>query len=81
LTIGAVKNLLSGVTTVAHHDRRHSDLTDPSYPIRVVAKYVCAFRKGHIAACAGTQVVTVKASFAPSRSPADIRQRSAYDTT
>jgi cytosine/adenosine deaminase-related metal-dependent hydrolase len=39
LTIGAVKNLLSGVTTVAHHDRLYSDLTDPSYPIRVVAKY------------------------------------------
>jgi cytosine/adenosine deaminase-related metal-dependent hydrolase len=36
---GGVKNLLSGVTTVAHHDPLYRALTDPGYPIRVVEHY------------------------------------------
>jgi cytosine/adenosine deaminase-related metal-dependent hydrolase len=39
LLLGAVKNLLSGVTTVAHHDPLHSTLCEPSYPIRVMTHY------------------------------------------
>jgi cytosine/adenosine deaminase-related metal-dependent hydrolase len=33
---GGVKNLLSGVTTVAHHDPLYPALTDAGYPVRVV---------------------------------------------
>ncbi|HET7204623.1 MAG TPA: amidohydrolase family protein [Steroidobacteraceae bacterium] len=36
---GGVKNLLGGVTTVAHHDPLYAALTDPGYPIRVVEHY------------------------------------------
>ena len=36
---GGLKNLLSGVTTVAHHDPLYAPLSDASYPIRVVAHY------------------------------------------
>ncbi|MFZ1869162.1 MAG: amidohydrolase family protein [Steroidobacteraceae bacterium] len=39
LLLGAVKNLLSGVTTVAHHDPLHSTLCEMQYPIHVVARY------------------------------------------
>jgi cytosine/adenosine deaminase-related metal-dependent hydrolase len=39
LLLGAVKNLLSGVTTVAHHDPLHSTLCELQYPIRVVTRY------------------------------------------
>lgn len=39
LLLGAVKNLLSGVTTVAHHDPLHSSLCELQYPIRVVTRY------------------------------------------
>jgi cytosine/adenosine deaminase-related metal-dependent hydrolase len=39
LLLGAVKNLLSGVTTVAHHDPLHSTLCELSYPIRVMTHY------------------------------------------
>ena len=36
LLIGGVKNLLSGVTTVAHHDPLYPFLSDPCFPTRVV---------------------------------------------
>lgn len=39
LLLGGVKNLLSGVTTVAHHDPLHSILLELQYPVRVVARY------------------------------------------
>jgi cytosine/adenosine deaminase-related metal-dependent hydrolase len=32
---GALKNLLSGVTTVAHHDPRHAVFDDPAFPVDV----------------------------------------------
>lgn len=38
LLVGALKNLLSGVTTVCHHNPLHKDLRR-HYPIRVVSKY------------------------------------------
>lgn len=36
---GGVKNLLSGVTTVAHHDPLYATLSEESYPTRVVVQY------------------------------------------
>jgi cytosine/adenosine deaminase-related metal-dependent hydrolase len=39
LLIGGVKNLLSGVTTVAHHDPFYPFLSNPCYPTRVVPDY------------------------------------------
>jgi cytosine/adenosine deaminase-related metal-dependent hydrolase len=39
LAVGGVKNLLSGVTTVAHHDPMYPFLSDPLYPTKVVADY------------------------------------------
>jgi cytosine/adenosine deaminase-related metal-dependent hydrolase len=39
LLIGGVKNLLSGVTTVAHHDRLYPFLSGTHYPTRVVREY------------------------------------------
>ncbi|HEY1312921.1 MAG TPA: amidohydrolase family protein [Steroidobacteraceae bacterium] len=39
LLIGGVKNLLSGVTTVAHHDPLYPYLANPHYPIHVVRDY------------------------------------------
>jgi len=36
LLIGGLKNLLSGVTTVAHHDPGHPALSDPVFPVRVL---------------------------------------------
>jgi cytosine/adenosine deaminase-related metal-dependent hydrolase len=39
LLIGGVKNLLSGVTTVAHHDPLYRFLTGAHYPVRVVRDY------------------------------------------
>jgi len=39
LLIGGVKNLLSGVTTVAHHDPLYPYLTDAHFPVRVVCNY------------------------------------------
>jgi len=38
LFIGGLKNLLSGVTTVAHHNPRYQEIR-PSFPVRVVKKY------------------------------------------
>lgn len=39
LLLGGVKNLLSGVTTVAHHDPLYPHLGEPRYPVRVVTRY------------------------------------------
>jgi cytosine/adenosine deaminase-related metal-dependent hydrolase len=39
LLIGGVKNLLSGVTTVAHHDPLYPYLTGDSFPTRAVTQY------------------------------------------
>ena len=39
LLLGGVKNLLSGVTTVAHHDRLYPCLSQPSFPTRVIRDY------------------------------------------
>jgi cytosine/adenosine deaminase-related metal-dependent hydrolase len=39
LLIGGVKNLLSGVTTVAHHDRLYPYLSSTHYPTHVVQDY------------------------------------------
>lgn len=39
LFLGGVKNLLSGVTTVAHHDPLHAPLSAADYPVRVVQRY------------------------------------------
>lgn len=36
---GGVKNLLSGVTTVAHHDPLYPELLQPQFPIRVLEHY------------------------------------------
>jgi cytosine/adenosine deaminase-related metal-dependent hydrolase len=38
LLIGGVKNLLSGVTTVAHHDPLYPFLLNPDYPTGIVAE-------------------------------------------
>lgn len=39
LLLGGIKNLLSGVTTVAHHDPLYPFLTQPGFPISVVRDY------------------------------------------
>lgn len=39
LLLGGIKNLLSGVTTVAHHDPLYPFLMHPGYPISVVRDY------------------------------------------
>jgi len=39
LLLGGVKNILSGVTTVAHHDPLYGYLTSDAYPVPVVAQY------------------------------------------
>jgi cytosine/adenosine deaminase-related metal-dependent hydrolase len=39
LLLGGIKNLLSGVTTVAHHDPLYASLTHGDYPISVVRDY------------------------------------------
>ena len=36
---GAIKSLISGVTTVAHHNAFHPVFLDPSFPVRVVRRY------------------------------------------
>ena len=37
--IGGIKNIRSGVTTVAHHNPLHKPLRDPNFVVRVVARY------------------------------------------
>jgi cytosine/adenosine deaminase-related metal-dependent hydrolase len=39
LLLGGVKNLLSGVTTVAHHDPLYPSLCELRYPVRVITRY------------------------------------------
>jgi cytosine/adenosine deaminase-related metal-dependent hydrolase len=39
LLIGGLKNLLSGVTTVAHHNRFYRPLLAQGFPVRVVRRY------------------------------------------
>ncbi len=39
LLLGGMKNLLSGVTTVAHHDRFYPYLSRPQFPTRVISEY------------------------------------------
>lgn len=39
LLIGGIKNLLSGVTTVAHHDPLYPSLLEHDFPVRVVTRY------------------------------------------
>ena len=39
LMLGGIKNLLSGVTTVAHHDPLYQFLTNETFPVRVVGRY------------------------------------------
>lgn len=39
LVQGGIKNLLCGVTTVAHHDPLYPILSNPSYPTQVVHRY------------------------------------------
>ena len=39
LLIGGIKNLLSGVTTVAHHDPFDEELAAPGFPVRVPSRY------------------------------------------
>lgn len=39
LLLGGVKNLLSGVTTVAHHDPLYEYLVGDAYPVSVVTQY------------------------------------------
>jgi cytosine/adenosine deaminase-related metal-dependent hydrolase len=36
---GAVKNLVSGVTSVAHHNAFHPVFREPNFPVRVVRRY------------------------------------------
>lgn len=36
---GGLKNLLSGVTTVCHHNRFETDIFSPAFPIQVVREY------------------------------------------
>ena len=39
---GGIKNLISGVTTVVHHNPFHRDLKSSSFPVRVLQKYAWA---------------------------------------
>jgi cytosine/adenosine deaminase-related metal-dependent hydrolase len=39
LFAGGLKNLLSGVTTVAHHDAFHPGMAAPDFPVRVLRAY------------------------------------------
>jgi len=46
LLIGGIKNILSGVTTVAHHDPYYPALAKPGFPCRVLANYGWAHSLG-----------------------------------
>lgn len=39
LLLGGIKNILSGVTTVAHHDPLHATLSDAQFPTRVLGHF------------------------------------------
>ncbi len=36
---GAIKNLISGVTTVAHHNALHPSMVDEGFPVRIVKRF------------------------------------------
>jgi cytosine/adenosine deaminase-related metal-dependent hydrolase len=65
LLIGGVKNLLSGVTTVAHHDPLYPFLSNARYPTRVVCNYGWA----HSLYVAGDETVADSHRTTPSRWP------------
>jgi cytosine/adenosine deaminase-related metal-dependent hydrolase len=65
LLIGGVKNLLSGVTTVAHHDPLYPFLSNARYPTRVVCNYGWA----HSLYVAGEETVADSYRATPSRWP------------
>jgi cytosine/adenosine deaminase-related metal-dependent hydrolase len=46
LFLGGVRNLLCGVTSVAHHDAYHRSLGKPDFPIQVLADYTFAHSPG-----------------------------------
>ncbi len=46
LWLGGLRNLLSGVTAVAHHNPYHRSLGRPDFPVRVLAKYDFAHSPG-----------------------------------
>ena len=46
LWLGGLRNLLSGVTAVAHHGAYHRSLGRPDFPVRVLAKYDFALSPG-----------------------------------
>ncbi len=46
LWLGGLRNLLSGVTAVAHHGAYHRSLGRPEFPVRVLAKYGFAHSPG-----------------------------------
>lgn len=46
LLIGGLKNILSGVTTVAHHNRLYRPLMAHGFPLRVVSRYGWAHSLG-----------------------------------
>ena len=46
LWLGGLRNLLSGVTAVAHHNPYHRSLGRPDFPVRVLAKYDFALSPG-----------------------------------
>ncbi len=46
LWVGGLKNLLAGVTTVAHHDPLFAQLRAPEFPVRVLQDYAWAHSLG-----------------------------------
>jgi cytosine/adenosine deaminase-related metal-dependent hydrolase len=46
LFLGGLRNLLAGVTAVAHHDPFHRCLARPDFPVRVLARYQFAHSPG-----------------------------------
>jgi cytosine/adenosine deaminase-related metal-dependent hydrolase len=65
LLIGGMKNLLSGVTTVAHHDPLYPFLSNARYPTRVV----CNYGWTHSLYAAGEETVADSYRTTPSRWP------------
>lgn len=46
LFLGGLRNLLAGVTAVAHHNSHHRALAHPDFPVRVLARYQFAHSPG-----------------------------------
>jgi cytosine/adenosine deaminase-related metal-dependent hydrolase len=76
LLIGGVKNLLSGVTTVAHHDPLYPFLSNARYPTRVVHDYGWA----HSLYVDGDEKVRNSYRATPSRWPWIIHAAEGLDT-